>query len=287
METITFKGPFHFDEINQKKNTIIRDGNKLELSIPGIYIWGFMYSKLEGEIVDPLDYNDGNNKIYDESKMQFIPYYVGKHEKSIAERLIEHNGVRSNNNAKKYTRLNFDYIKEFFKDLNFPINIGGKNIYEFIKLGQNDKVLYYNHFGFLSVKYQNKFKELLNDNNFKLKSILDVPITDFKFLDKKDTLNLLVDKNELNNFWFCFAEYPIEKGPITQVLESLETLTFYSLLGKTISKTGLFEDLTDIISLNDETTTNIFKEKKITIEKIKDDYYDDNNNGNKVKFPGY
>jgi hypothetical protein len=238
MEEIKFKGPFHYSQINQQKKNINNIDNS-NLNVPGIYIWGFMYSKKEEALYNPFDCKIEKNKKYESNSMQFIPYYVGKKTDSIINRINEHHAVRSNPNSIKYTRLSNNYLKEFYQDPSFPINVGHSNIYDFIKLGFENKVNYYNHLGFLCVKYRVEINKLLN-KGFVYKSILDVPIIDYDFLNSKDTLFHMIDEENLNNFWFCFAEFPKNKEIIDKYLESYETLTFYSLKGKTISKTQEF-----------------------------------------------
>ena len=162
MEKIIFKGPYHYSQINQQKKNIYNIDNS-NLNVPGIYIWGFMYSKNEETVFKPFDCKLEKNKNHDSINMQFIPYYVGKKTDSIIKRINEHHAVRTNPNSIKYTRLSNNYLKEFFKDPSFPINIGHSNIYDFIRLGFENKVNYYNHLGFLCAKYRVELNKLLNE----------------------------------------------------------------------------------------------------------------------------
>ncbi|MFZ4106341.1 hypothetical protein [Flavobacterium sp.] len=257
MKKIIFKGPYHFNQIDHKEKNILGI-EKIKLNVPGIYIWGFMYSKKDNTVFNSLDCKIETNKKYDGRNMQFIPYYVGKKTDSIFDRINEHYEVRSNSNSIKYTRLSYDYLKEFFKDHSFPINIGKSYINDFIRLGYENKVNYYNHLGFLCTKYRVNMNKLIK-NGFVFKSILDVPIVDYNFLNDKDTLYNLVGKENYNNFWFCFAEFSCNKKLIKTYLESFETLTYYSLKGKTISKTQEFSKILNDIKIEDATNnSNIF-----------------------------
>ena len=241
METITFEGPFHFEEINKIE----------KLNNPGIYIWGFMYNKKNNEIIDPTDCNVGSNKNYDESKMQLIPYYVGIKKKSIKDRLIEHHNITKGDRT-KYTRLSKEYMKEFYKTREFPINYKKSDgrLNRLIKLNTNSdeiKVVYFNNKNFLESTYPNIF------NNIEKNEAIDFPINLFNGLKQKDTLKeIIIDKN---NFWFFFANYDKKPGVS---FESFETLTFHSLKGKTISKTGIFKNLKNNLKIIDNTTANIF-----------------------------
>ncbi|WP_396196204.1 hypothetical protein [Flavobacterium sp.] len=278
MENILkFKGPFniynndsyqnHLDELNKP---------------PGIYIWGFMVDSK----YNPL--NCAKKQIFDSEKMYFLPYYVGKKEKRIIDRLNEHKNVRLNPNAIKYTRLSMQYLKTFFKDPDFPIKTSNSDItnkfIEIDKSGKNKKengkqIEYYNNSKFLDYKIADSSIDKPKINTVKQ---TDNPITNFSTLN--DTLKQIIIKN--NNFWFCYAELKENIDLINCKLEDYEALTFYSLKGKTISKTKNIDKISKNIQISFENNKleNIFKCNDISINIIKEKYL---NEKNEVEFPGY
>jgi hypothetical protein len=258
--TIEFKGPFNINHLDKDLEQ--------KLNNPGIYIWGFKFYKNSEESIDePVDFND-----LDENKEQiFIPYYVGKIEKKLNSRLKTHKKVIEGH-AAKYTRISSEYMKVFFNDDKFQINDGKKINIENITV--NEGIEYYNNPIFLKNKitFENDIKEITNDNNN--------PISRFNSLN--DNLDELINKK--NNFWFCYGIVKNEDSLFSCFLKNFETLTFYSLKGKTISKTGNFHNLLQELNLNDKTDVSIFKEKKLSKSVIIKKYLDENN---QVKFPGY
>lgn len=266
--TIEFKGPFNIYNNDSYQNHLD------ELNKPGIYIWGFkFYKNSDGSIGEPVDFN-----CLDENKEQiFIPYYVGKIEGKLINRLNTHKKV-TEGHAAKYTRISSEYIKMFFEDEDFQINDGKKIDIEKIK--ENKGIEYYNNPDFL------KFR-IKKENTIDLNNIISVgpsknnnPIT--KFNSIKDNLDELVNKKD--NFWFCYGIVKNEDSLFSCYLENFETLTFYSLKGKTISKTGNFNNLLEELLLIDKTDISIFKEKTMSKKIIKEKYL---NKINEVEFPGY
>jgi hypothetical protein len=264
--TIEFKGPFNINHLDKDLEQ--------KLNNPGIYIWGFkFYKNSDGSIGEPVDFN-----VEDENKAQiFIPYYVGKIEGKLINRLNTHKKVTEGHPA-KYTRISPEYIKMFFEDEDFQINDGKKIDIEKIK--ENKGIEYYNNPDFL------KFR-IKKENTIDLNNIVSVgpnknnnPIT--KFNSIKDNLDELVNKK--NNFWFCYGIVKNEDSLFSCYLENFETLTFYSLKGKTISKTGNFNNLLEELLLIDKTDISIFKEKIMSKKTITEKYL---NKKNKVNFPGY
>jgi len=64
----------------------------------------------------------------------------------------------------------------------------------------------------------------------------------------------------MNNFWFCCATYKPDDVIVTKpMLLPLETYTYWSLKGKTISKTGKFAKRVQTIIITDNTNADIFK----------------------------
>jgi hypothetical protein len=264
--TIEFKGPFNINHLDK--------GLEQELDKPGIYIWGFkFYKNSDGSIGEPIDFNNLNEN----KKQIFLPYYVGKIEGKLINRLNTHKKV-TEGHAAKYTRVSSDYIKKFFNDEKFQINDGKKINIENIK--SNTGIEYYNNPDFLKHKIN-------KENTIDLNNIISIgedknnnPITKFKSLN--DNLDELINKKD--NFWFCYGIVKNEDGLFSCYLENFETLTFYSLKGKTISKTGNFDNLLEEIFLIDKTEVSIFKEKKVSKKIIKEKYLDKKN---EVEFPGY
>lgn len=262
---IEFNGPFNFNDLDNDL--------KQKLKKPGIYIWGFkFYKKTDGTLDEPVDFNS-----VDEKKEQiFIPYYVGKIEGKLINRLNTHIKVTVGH-AAKYTRISPEYMKVFFKDEDFQINNGTKINIEKIK--ENKGIEYYNNPDFLKYKINKENSIDINNITSFGKDKNNNPITRFSSL--KDTLDVLVHKK--NNFWFCYGIVENKNGLFSCYLENFETLTFYSLKGKTISKTGKFDNLLEELCLINNSEISIFKEKLVTKKIIKEKYLENK----QVKFPGY
>lgn len=244
MTTLNFEGPFHFGDIKIKKG---KPG-------PGIYIWGFMYYYNKNGIIAPVNFKTTRIQ-FDKNLMKFIPYYVGMRKTSVFDRLIEHHGVRKGN-ARKFTRFSHCYMSVFFKDQNFKIPLGAGdygNKFNMKKLVQSDfkKVVYFNDDKILNDIYKNKIQ--LDPKGIKG----NWPITNQKINnnDLPDTLDDLV--NSFDNFWCCFAINDTFKNEA--LLVEMETNTFWSLKGKTISKTNSCPSCLDDIEIIDRTNTDIFK----------------------------
>jgi hypothetical protein len=247
MITLDFKGPYHFNQINSineiKKGVEPIDGK-------GIYIWGFMYKKENNSLGDEIHFKMEIN--YDPYKMQFIPYYVGKaDDTSILNRLNSHHKPRYGHST-KYIRLSMTYMKSFFIGkppyvfpINFKNNKDCKNNYvalELINKNPNLKLItYFNNADCLSAIYPEillKSKRRIQNN----KAYNNYPIT-MQHIPKTinnpngdlpDTLDDLI--NTKYNFWFYYALKP-ESANITE----METFTFWSLKGITVSETQKFE----------------------------------------------
>lgn len=271
--TIEFKGPFNINHLDKDLEQKLKN--------PGIYIWGFMVDSN----YDPL--NCKNKQAFDSEKMHFLPYYVGKKESQIFDRLNEHKNVRTlKKDANKYTRLSMQYLKTFFNDPDFPIKTSNSDITkEFIEIDKSDKkkkengkqIEYYNNSKFLDYKIDASSIDKTKINKVEH---TDNPITNFSTLN--DTLEeIIINKN---NFWFCYGIVKNEDSLFSCYLENFETLTFYSLKGKTISKTGNFNNLLEELLMIDKTDISIFKEKTISKKIITEKYLNENN---EVKFPGY
>lgn len=242
MTTLIFQGPIQIRDIKELNDIVI---NNPDLNNPGIYIWGFMYrydyDKKQG--IEPINYKK-EEIAFPAEGVQFIPYYVGKDEKSISRRINQHHNILSYVNAQKYTRFSRDYMKCFFRK-DFPVNKGNntKASIAFIKRNPN------------SIQYINK-KECLEliYPNIILHYQDGYPILQQKFGGAfSDTLSdLIIGKH---NLWFCYATKP----KVTNIaLKEFETYTFWSLKGKTISRTGKCPTANSLIKICDKTKTDIF-----------------------------
>jgi hypothetical protein len=256
--TIEFKGPYNINDKDSYQNDLEK------LNEPGIYIWGFMVDSN----YNPL--NCKNIVSFLPEKMKFLPYYVGmatgkgkNNRMTIYKRLNQHKDVRNNASAIKYTRLSMKYLKTFFKDdSSFPIKTSNSNItnkfIEIDKKSNHTLIEYYNNSKFLDYKINDSNNDKSKINNEKP---TNNPITNFCTIN--DTLQEIII--EKNNFWFCYAEKIIsDDKEITPFYESLESLTYYSLKGKTISKVKRWKGVTNGYKIKDETNTNIFKSEPST-----------------------
>jgi hypothetical protein len=267
MPNLNFFGPFHFNDFNVngiynpacRNNYTPTDANGNatpipDLNQPGIYIWGNLFDVNEKRaLLNPTDCNPVDFK-YKPEKHQLIPYYVGKSKNNMyQERLTKHKDVRNaigNSDAHKYIRLSYDYWKEFFKDKNFPVQLGTYNYYRrFINIINQtpNSIIYHNERRILQHINPTLTIDRVLNRVRKGVPIYDHPITK-QLLNGQpllDTLDQLV--NGLNNFWFCFC--PTNNKSLN--LSDLEYNVFYSLKGKTTSRisrsTGNFKifDLTN------------------------------------------
>ena len=147
-------------------------------------------------------------------------------------------------------------MKEFFKDDNFPI-YGVKGYKEKLekKINANNKdIEYINSEPYLRQIFKGQELEIkLSGTKNKDCPIIDQKIkTSQGFVDLEDTLYKLIAKK--NNFFFCYAEIDYSLLPL---LERLETQVFWSLKGRTISKTQRCP--TTVFQIEDYTQTGIFK----------------------------
>ena len=293
MADLCFKGPFHWEHLNE----LIQDKNS-NINNHGIYIWGFVMrqdNNAQNRLIIK-DFTDENLPPYKSVGIKltnnsiFIPYYVGKVEsKSIAKRLSEHRKVRSDKNSRKYTRLSIEYYSSFFNDPNFIPNTGnsnGKRCREIENLiwpngGQNsNKITYQNCNEILNRLHNLSIPKKYKSNN--KTEDYDYPITDYNIFP--DTLRELVYCK--NNFWFCYAELDnvgekelqdyrltLKKGSRSEFLKTHETQTFYSLKGKTISETLPFNPSGFGHTIKDKTNCDdIFKHKITGVIHCEDDF---------------
>ena len=250
MEEITFKGPFHIKDLSNVSKELRKE--YAENKIPGIYIWGFL-SDIKIEKLKDFSEQHEIPKFNKESEL-FIPYYVEKEE-------------------------------EEKEEVDFPIKTDNSNIYQkYFDLNKKQKnIVYYNNSDFLKKVYGDFIKV---DETKKTENPIDVINKENNNLIK-DTLKEMYDdsnqKEHKNNLWFCYAELKRNTDFVKCKLEDFETLTFYSLKGKTISKTGKLEAISDTIAVKcEENLKSIFKSEinsKNSLLTIK--------NKTNIEFPGY
>jgi hypothetical protein len=246
MHTLNLHGPFHLDSFGASiKTSLVSPLTK------GVYVWGFAYNKNGLLHFDELTE-------FNAETMSFLPYYVGKSESSVIDRVRQHKnfrytGPKKSIDAPKYIRMSENYMLHFFKDSDFPIFTSNKknDLIKIVKKNHPLKtVTYHNHEEVLKTIYPGCKP---------VKSGTDHPITLQKYIDvKDDTLFQLAEI--YHNFFFCFI--PETTGELK--LKYLEHYLFYCLKGKTVSQTNNNpkEGMTPkLFKLVDNTKTNILKKE--------------------------
>lgn len=213
---------------------------------PGVYIWGFMIHE------------------------RFIPYYVGKHQSSIAQRIQNHIADISKPGS-TYMRLTraymegLDGIDPFFEDENFPLitaNWSKEKLpawFDKSKDHFNPRISYLNNRSYL----------LLNGINVPNKQ-KDYPIS---LMNNAD--NYL--KNNLDNLHVmyadCLHQYPEIKP--SDYYELIEAVTKYHLRGRTVSKSLPFEKIEKIMistGLDNIEVANVCDHRSIFKDNISMDF---------------
>ena len=257
---LEFNGPIHFDNVDAKTGSIIKNPNKLKSpNGRGIYIWGFIYEcSKNGELIKPVDFSIKENflkyekndfKLLDNWK--FIPYYVGKKEDNIFSRIKTHHNIL-NGDATKYIRLSHSYMRNFFNCPSFPVKYKrNSNKSQAINLltSNPDSIEYFNDADFLKRKYAGIRLESHGRNGTDYPIILQRNINSQKL---PDTLEELI--NHKNNFWFCYLLVDDSNVNLT----NYETFTFWSLKGKTVSETQKFTSINNSLVIDDKTKAGIF-----------------------------
>lgn len=257
---LEFNGPVHFDNVDGKTGSIIKNPNKLKSpNGRGIYIWGFIYEcSKNGELLNPVDFSIKENilkyekngfKLLDNWK--FIPYYVGKKEANIFSRIKTHHNILKGD-ATKYIRLSYSYMRNFFICPNFPVKYKrNRNNNQAINLlnSNPDSIEYFNDADFLKRKYAGIRLESHGRKGTDYPIILQRNISGQKL---PDTLEELI--NHKNNFWFCY----LLVDDLNANLTNYETFTFWSLKGKTVSETQKFIRTIKNLVIVDNTRTGIF-----------------------------
>lgn len=278
MEKITFKNLHHISEL---KDVI----KKLDKNIknPGIYIWGYVVDTKISKILEIKDTK------FNVNTMKFIPYYVGL-DSNLFNRVSKHYKF-DKGDARKYTRMSEEYMLKFFKDCknnNYPIKNDDKDIHEhYLNINiQQENIIYYNNSDFLTKTYG-------TDCIVNYQKKTEMPITKFNEDNGhiiKDSLMGIFDYSNKsihkNNLWFSYALYKDSQDLINCKLEDFEALTFYSLKGKTISKTKKIDNISKNIQVcyEGDELENIFKCNNINRSIIDANFI---NKNKQVKFPGY
>ena len=217
METITFEGPFHFDEIN----------NLEKLNNPGIYIWGLNLDSNKNKTI-----NKSSNKLD-----KFIPYYEGidsrkgKIKMNINKRLITHRNVDKGVGL-KYTRINIAGIRDNYKNIESCLsNIIKQKTNTDIRKKLIANVSYFNN--------DEVLKEIYPSINIS-GSKGNFPISLQKINNSKFIIDDLKNSIESGGFWFLYCsiinENSLSENDFKHKLEIIESLTYYKLKGITISK---------------------------------------------------
>lgn len=279
MEKITFKNLHHISELKDVQNKLNKN-----IKNPGIYIWGYVVDNKLSEILEIKD------TTFNANTMKFIPYYIGL-DSNLFNRINKHKKF-DKGDARKYTRMSEEYMLKFFKDCknnNFPIKNDDKDIHkEYLKLNdskEKENITYYNNSDFLTETYGN---ECIVNHQKKT----EMPITKFNEDNGyiiNDSLMRIYDYSNKsihkNNLWFSYALFTDSQDFINCKLEDFEALTFYSLKGKTISKTKKIDNISKNIQVCYEANEleNIFKCNNINRSIIEKKYIKDK----KVIFEGY
>ncbi|MFZ4740873.1 MAG: hypothetical protein ACOYLE_06885 [Bacteroidales bacterium] len=274
MITLDFKGPYHFDNIQ----------NAIDIDKPGIYIWGFTAKRNKnGNDYDIEDFTTNPNLIKPDGKIDFekdqlfIPYYVGiasGNSKSICDRINEHYKISGGDGPKK-TRLTKGYLK--------PIKSSESLSKYIIKAlpSTSIDISYFNNQNFLFNKYNMQPYSVGNNYPINVQISKGIPIF--------DSLDKFINKNNYNNFSFLYCPIENNKEILYNETENnlnclfhqlhfktnlsyLESFVFYSLKGITISNCHVLDtvkneiipnliqnNVTSLIKLSAPNCNDIFK----------------------------
>ncbi|MEI7502043.1 MAG: hypothetical protein WCJ61_02050 [Paludibacter sp.] len=286
MAELNFKGPFHINHLTSLK---------LKGKV-GVYIWGFMFDFKEKEISDkPIIFQNNNltgeiipdlsscnldkdgNPIGVDCTINdwiFIPYYVGERD-NLQTRIKDHYDVtnltnKKNNSALKYTRMHLSYYKSFYLDFPKLINKSSNKLVDEFVTKNIKSIEYFNDMSILKKLYPNP-NTLKNKLPNPPKNHNPIDQIELNGSELNDSLKEVIVKR--NNFWFCYAVLDLKsmnkcstlKGNNKKAFLSIpEAQTYYSMKGKTISRTMNFEDIpsnnSDLFEIQSEDTCeNIFK----------------------------
>jgi|GEM_PF-3707464 len=224
MIKIDFKGPFSYAYLsnfemsslnNIEKHSVVKKGSFVydyfsfkelnEAKNPGIYIWGFM------------DENPENwNQYADYACKPFIPYYVGKSESSVYNRVKEHfNAIHSQGNTYCVLEPNaYKNLSDFLKCIK-------RNSQPYRSMAQDThNIAYLNNTNFIEKKYGHQISkgtssdkiDHLNNNS-----------------TLRNTINSVFAPDKL---FVCFASL---KNSDRKILDHAETAVKFCLKKNTIS----------------------------------------------------
>jgi hypothetical protein len=253
---LKLKGPYHISHLKELT----------DLDSYGIYIWGFMFSRDEHAIkefkvipkdeIPKIDINLG----YSNPEDIFIPYYVGraKHNKkgdtTIKKRLSNHVKIQKGSSS-KYLRMKMSYYKSFFRDtqnLRFPIPLTTGNWIETDEYSLKHikkNIVYFNNPTLLSKIYNCA----ILDKNGKIFKANNCPINKINSVKINDTLKKII--NDYNNFWFCYLPISTKQTSTNETdkqITEAEPFIFYSLKGKTVSKTKIYNSRNKCLEIKAE-----------------------------------
>jgi len=200
---LDFKGPFD--------NKLFRKDGQQRPELPGVYIWGFMINE------------------------QFIPYYVGKHQSSIANRISDHihDITKDDSTYMRLTRAYMEDVKSpYFSDPNFPLiatNFRKDRLPAWFKENKE-------HFS-KRISYLNNL-EFIQQHNSGVTKVKDYPISLMDGID-----DYLSDNIGRLRVMYAECQYSSTYGVKKDFYELIEAFTKFHLKGKTVSKSLPFATL--------------------------------------------
>lgn len=212
--SLSFKGPFRGELFKNKDTHNLPEGSWL----PGVYIWGFMISG------------------------RFIPYYVGKHQTSIAGRIRTHISDITKKES-TYMRLRKEYMEgfgdfeAFYKDKKFPMISTNSRKEILPKWFVDEEDHFSNRIAYLNNrKFIEKKAKLVDKMKDYPKSLLD-NIDDY-----------LSDNIYELHVMYAHCSYDSLDIRQTEFYEFIEAFTRYHLKGKTVSKSLSFDKMTKMMN---------------------------------------
>ena len=243
MTQINLLGLHHFDEIGTNKTL------EADLKKPGVYIWGFLAKKLNGEnsyeIIDTPIFRNGQEN-YLEVGNCFIPYYVGeskstKSNSTIFTRLDMHHKPTKSHGT-KYTRIVNGYFRGV---ITRNISFGGNNgdFKQALKSKKDpfnliEQVIYNNDPEFLKIHLSNSYIRPVPKPSKDRKDNYPITLQNQNGGNFKDILqDYIVGKN---NFYFLYANIEPEGT------KDLEAFLYFLLKGYTIGEAKSLAKLSNI-----------------------------------------
>lgn len=222
--TLTFQSP-----VNMKDFT---DTFPADARGPGVYIWGFMI--------------DGN----------FIPYYVGKAQGSITNRIRQHHKDIFKDDS-TYLRLNKEYIegdRPYYCDPDFPLVTSARDRNKLpVWMRKNpeyflSRINYIGNKAFIELKYGSVTTTAVRGRDYPINTIPQ----------------LIDDYLTSNNIFVTFCSYALSAKQQTDFYAVMEAFVKYSLKGKTGSASLTLSKMQSkcancSLTIQDLTGFNIFK----------------------------